>query len=107
MMFEEKENYVFLEVNDENIIESLSTKIKKWVNKNCVVQLSENLNISNEKFFLFLDIAQSKKKNGTSFVIVKNGLDLDLIPEELNVVPTLTEAEDIIEMEAIERDLGF
>lgn len=106
-MFEEKENYVFLEVNDESIIESFPTSLERWVDKNCVVQLSENLNISNEKFFLFLDIAQSKKKNGTSFVIVKSGLDLDLIPEELNVVPTLTEAEDIIEMEAIERDLGF
>jgi hypothetical protein len=29
------------------------------------------------------------------------------VPEELLVVPTLTEAEDIIQMEEIERDLGF
>ena len=31
----------------------------------------------------------------------------DKIPDELNVVPTLIEAEDLLEMEAIERDLGF
>jgi len=42
-----------------------------------------------------------------SFVIVFNGINIDNIPEDIVVVPTLTEAKDIIEMENIERDLGF
>ena len=32
---------------------------------------------------------------------------MDDFPEYFNIVPTLIEAEDIIEMEAMERELGF
>ena len=35
------------------------------------------------------------------------GVDLDLIPDELIIVPSLIEAHDIVEMESIERDLGL
>ena len=42
-----------------------------------------------------------------SFVVICNGIDIDDVPDEINVVPTLQEAEDVLEMEAIERDLGF
>jgi hypothetical protein len=42
-----------------------------------------------------------------SFVMVKPNIDIDDFPETLNIVPTLQEAEDVLEMEAIERDLGF
>jgi hypothetical protein len=42
-----------------------------------------------------------------SFVIVVNGIDADKVPDEIVTVPTISEAEDIIEMENIERDLGF
>ncbi|HAT63224.1 MAG TPA: ribonuclease Z, partial [Flavobacteriaceae bacterium] len=41
------------------------------------------------------------------FVIVNNAINPDDIPDEMIVVPTLQEAADIIEMEEIERDLGF
>ena len=42
-----------------------------------------------------------------SFVVIKSGINIDDFPESVNIVPTLQEAEDILEMEAIERDLGF
>ena len=32
---------------------------------------------------------------------------MDDFPDNFNIVPTLQEAEDVIEMENIERDLGF
>ena len=32
---------------------------------------------------------------------------MDDYPEDFNIVPTLIEAEDIIEMENMERELGF
>jgi len=51
--------------------------------------------------------AFSKKENGTSFVMVYNTINIDDFPENFNIVPTLIEAEDIIEMEAMERELGF
>ncbi|MDH3323482.1 MAG: ribonuclease Z, partial [Flavobacteriaceae bacterium] len=42
-----------------------------------------------------------------SFVIVSDKVNLDGIPDEIIVVPTMQEAYDVIEMEEIERDLGF
>jgi hypothetical protein len=33
--------------------------------------------------------------------------DYNAVPDKLTVVPSLLEAHDIIEMEEIERDLGF
>ena len=42
-----------------------------------------------------------------SFVVVGSGFNIDIFPEKLNVVPTIKEAEDVIEMEEIQRDLGF
>jgi hypothetical protein len=32
---------------------------------------------------------------------------MDDFPENFNIVPTLTEAEDVLEMESMERELGF
>jgi hypothetical protein len=40
-------------------------------------------------------------------VIVADGIDFTAVPESLVVVPTVLEAHDVIEMEEIERDLGF
>jgi hypothetical protein len=34
-------------------------------------------------------------------------VNVDDFPETFNIVPTLVEAEDVIEMENIQRDLGF
>ena len=52
-----------------------------------------------------MDIANEKRENGTSFVVIVNGIDIDDIQDEINIVPTLTEAIDILEMDIIERDL--
>jgi len=40
-------------------------------------------------------------------VVICKTIDIDAVPDELAVTPTLTEAEDIIEMDIIERELGF
>jgi hypothetical protein len=42
-----------------------------------------------------------------SRVLVVQNKFLSLFPETLMVVPTLGEAQDLIEMERVERDLGF
>ena len=47
------------------------------------------------------------KSNKQSFVIVSDKVDFDDVPDEIIVVPTMQEAYDIIEMEDMERDLGF
>ena len=75
--------------------------------ENLIVQISNEINITKEDFLLFLSIAKQKKENSTSLVIVYKDINIDDFPEDFNIVPTLVEAEDIIEMEAIERELGF
>lgn len=40
-------------------------------------------------------------------VIVADAIDFNTVPQTITVVPSLLEANDIIEMEEIERDLGF
>ncbi|CAN0606593.1 unnamed protein product, partial [Ectocarpus sp. 12 AP-2014] len=42
-----------------------------------------------------------------SFVLVSDKVSYDDVPEEINLVPTLQEARDVVEMEEIERDLGI
>lgn len=98
-------------ISSENSFEEFYTAFFKQdlqkVSNHKIVQLSENLNTTITNLSLFLNVANEHKNNGMSFVIVCNGIDIDEIPDEINVVPTIIEAEDVLEMEAIERDLGF
>lgn len=68
-------------------------------NYNIIINL-DNLNDINFliKIYNLLDLL---KKNKKSLVVVSSYL----IDKEVNVVPTLSEAYDIIELEEIERDL--
>ena len=52
-------------------------------------------------------LSQKHKEQKHSFVIVASKIIFDEVNEELSVVPTLKEAHSFIEMEEIERDLGF
>jgi hypothetical protein len=46
-------------------------------------------------------------KGKKSFVIVAENIDFNALPKSLVVVPSILEAHDIIDMDEIERDLGF
>ena len=56
---------------------------------------------------LFSDLSKAHCKGKKSFVLVASDIDFNAIPTQLTVVPSIQEAHDIIEMEEIERDLGF
>ncbi len=74
---------------------------------NVIVDLRK-INIQKEtEFLMLLHIAKQHIEHKTSFVIIANGIDVDVLPDELVVVPTMVEALDIIEMDEISRDLGF
>ena len=57
-----------------------------------------------EEYEKLMDHLQS---DSYSRVLVVSPDQLDAFPDQYNVVPTLDEARDFIEMERIERDLGF
>lgn len=76
-------------------------------NANLVLDFQEVVDLDHEKLLSLLPFSKKHKKSGKSFVIVTTDVDIDNVPEILSVVPTLGEAEDLIQMEEIERDLGF
>lgn len=110
MKIEKKDTYTLIS-SDESSLKvfqnSLFEKINDFETAHLILQISEDINIENTEFLLFLNVAEQKQENGTSFVIVNTTVDADDYPENLNIVPTLQEAEDILEMETIERALGF
>ncbi|MDT7832882.1 hypothetical protein RQM59_10860 [Flavobacteriaceae bacterium S356] len=110
MIITQKENYTSV-VSDEAAFQefytSFSSKLETLKEHHLIVQVSENLNTSEQDISLFLNVAEAQKENGMSFVVVCAAIDNDIFPEHFNIVPTFVEAEDIIQMEAIERDLGF
>lgn len=110
MKIENKDEYTLFSTNENILQEALHAfflNAEKYDTENIIFHISDNLNITPKDFLLFLDIASTKKENGTSFVIIIKSLDIDALPEAINVVPTLQEAKDILEMENIERALGF
>ncbi len=81
---------------------------KSYENHNIIIDLlghKDGLEVSDLK--LFLPLSKKHKKAKKSFVVVVADFDYNALPEKFTVVPSLLEAHDIIEMEEIERDLGF
>ncbi|WP_166386271.1 hypothetical protein [Polaribacter sp. 11A2H] len=110
MKIEKKENYILF-TSEEKLLDKLLPLFLKSVedfkNANIILQISDNINASIKDFSLFLRIAAQKKENGTSFVLVNYSINIDDFPENFNITPTVQEAIDVIEMEAMERELGF
>ncbi len=110
MIITQKENYTSVVSNEATFQEfqtSFFLEFETLKEQHLILQVSENLNISERDISLFLNVAEAQKENGMSFVVVCATVDNDIFPEHFNIVPTFVEAEDIIQMEAIERDLGF
>jgi hypothetical protein len=90
-----------------SFLENVSQQNKSFENHNLIIDLSHFKAVDNSNLKLFLPIAKQHKKVKKSFVVVAEGIDFNSVPSQLTVVPSVLEANDIIEMEEIERDLGF
>ena len=75
--------------------------------KNLVINLLKYEDLTLEDLIQFIKLSNYQRAGKKSFVFVNTGINYDVIPDEMIVVPTLEEAGDVIEMEEIERDLGF
>ncbi|WP_298346047.1 ribonuclease Z [uncultured Algibacter sp.] len=89
------------------LVKKLHALYPKFKNNNIIVALTSLDSITKAEIVEFLDLSKTHKAAKHSLVIVSNKINLDIIPDDLVVVPTLQEAHDIIEMEDMERDLGF
>lgn len=91
----------------EAFITKISQEIKTFKTQNLIIDLSHYGSREVTPLLLFLPLAKSHKNNKKSFVVVVSATDFNAFPENFTVVPSVLEAHDIIEMEEIERDLGF
>jgi hypothetical protein len=89
------------------LVKKLEVLYERYKNDNLIVSLTSLNKIPLEHIVEFLQISNKHRKAKHSFVIVTDKVNLDEMPDEIVVVPTIQEAYDIIEMEEIERDLGF
>lgn len=110
MKVEEKGNTVIIKDTKRDIqhfLEKLLHEINSFKNLNVIVDLTSSKSLLVKDILLFSDMAKLYKKNKKSFVIVTNDFDFNANTKNIMVVPSALEAHDIIEMEEIERDLGF
>ena len=106
----EKDNYKILQDEKDDVkdfISFLKSIHGKFKDDNLVIDILKYGELQLQELLSFLDLSNDHRKNKKSFVIANDTINIDDVPEELIVVPTLQEAEDIIQMEEIERDLGF
>lgn len=110
MIFDKDDTTTIITQEKSTIVElvkKLQVTYPKFQNDNVIVNLSVLNKISLTDIIEFLDISNRHRHAKHSFVIVTDKANLNEMPDELVVVPTLQEAYDIIEMEEMERDLGI
>tara|TARA_R110000851_G_scaffold77514_3_gene170625 strand:+ start:123681 stop:124016 length:336 start_codon:yes stop_codon:yes gene_type:complete len=111
MKIENHPNYVVLEDEKDDIIDFASfiesQVLSKYKGQNVVLNLLKYDTLELPQLLQFLKTSNLHRKTKQSFVIVNDAIEVDEVPFEMIVVPTLQEAGDIVEMEEIERDLGF
>ena len=80
---------------------------KTFEKHNIIIDIRMYDNLSVKEINSFLPLSKNHKKAKKSFIIVTSVLDFNAISDKIAIVRSMLEAHDIIEMEEIERDLGF
>lgn len=106
MNFSKSKNTLLFKINNRNNYLNSLNEIKSNINiKNIIIDLNE-FNFD-EIFDDLNNLFTDSKNNNRSFVIIKSDYRSEYQSIKMNIVPSLQEAIDIIEIEEIERDLGL
>lgn len=89
------------------LVKKIQALYPKFKNNNIIVVLSYLNKLGVQDIVEFLELSNTHIATKHSFIIVSDKIDLNIVPDEILVVPTIQEAYDIIEMEEMERDLEF
>jgi hypothetical protein len=89
------------------LVKKIQTLYPKFKNNNIILSLSSLNKLGLQDIVEFLEISNTHRATNQTFVIFSDKIDAELVPDEIVVVPTIQEAYDIIEMDEMERDLGF
>ena len=87
--------------------EQLISQKERWQSHHVILAALESGLTPHDLYHAISSLAQTHKSNNKSFVLVDSVDRLKDYPEKLTAAPTIEEAFDLIEMEVIERDLGF
>jgi hypothetical protein len=95
------------QLNTVDFLQKFMHEYNNYKSQNLIIDLTYDKALSMADIKLFLDLSKNHQNEKKSLVLVTDTINLNDVPNKLTVVPTLLEAHDIIEMEEIERDLGF
>jgi hypothetical protein len=90
-----------------SFLNKVTHEYKTFEKQNIIIDIQAYKTLSVQEINSFLPLSKTHKKAKKSFVIVTSEIDFNAVSDKLAVVRSLQEAHDIIEMEEIERDLGF
>ena len=90
-----------------SFLEKVTTQHESYKHQNLILDVTHDKTTTIVSIKAFSELSKLHKKGKKSFVIVAENIDFNAVPKALVVVPSVLEAHDIIEMEEIERDLGF
>lgn len=88
-------------------ITKLTSEMTTYKEQNVIIDLYHYGAIEVKALLPLKTLSIAHKRNKKSFVVVVFATDFNAFPDNFVVVPSALEANDIIEMEEIERDLGF
>ena len=88
-------------------LEKVTNQHESFKHQNLILDLTHDKTTTIASIKAFSELSKIHKKGKKSFVIVAENIDFNAVPKAILVVPSVLEAHDIIEMEEIERDLGF
>jgi hypothetical protein len=91
----------------DSFLVKVTNEYKTFEKHNIIIDLRAYNNLAVTAINSFLPLSKIHKKAKKSFVIATSDLDHNAVSDKLAVVRSIIEAHDIIEMEEIERDLGF
>jgi uncharacterized protein YrzB (UPF0473 family) len=110
MKVEQKEHTVTIKDTQGDLVLfrlKLTHEYKTFQKHNIIVDVTPHKSLDVKDLDSFLPLSKMHKKSKKSFVIVTSENDFNAVSHKLAVVRSLQEAHDIIDMEEIERDLGF
>jgi hypothetical protein len=88
-------------------LEKINGQYNSFKDYNLILDISHDKSVDVKSIKNFTDLAKRHKKEKKSLVFVVENIDFNQVPQSIIVVPTQLEAHDLIEMDEIERDLGF
>ncbi len=91
----------------QSFLQKLTAEHHSFAGQNLILDLTHDKNLTLNDVITFADLSKTHRKGKKSLVIAVENIDFNKVPAKLIAVPSVQEAHDIIEMEEIERDLGF